>query len=136
MIHFLKNKLKTEIFSKLPIKIKRAMFEKIAEFLNTKYGKGTVVLEMKSAYSNMAEMILPHYHLIENAVKAIEKAGGTAKSELIRGGTDGVRLSFLGLPCPNLGTGSDNHHGRYEFAVVEEMDMCVEALVDIAGAYR
>ncbi len=118
------------------IKIKRATFEKIAEFLNTKYGKNTVVLEMKDAYKNMAEKILPHYHLIENAVDAIEKAGGVAKSELIRGGTDGVRLSFEGLPCPNLATGSDNHHGRYEFAVCEEMDMVVETLINIIKAYR
>ena len=118
------------------IKIKRATFEKIAEFLNTKYGKGTVVLEMKDAYANMAEKILPHYHLIENAVAAIESVGGVARSGLIRGGTDGVRLSFSGLPCPNLGTGSDNHHGRYEFAVCEEMDMTVETLINIVKAYR
>ena len=118
------------------IKIKRAMFEKIAEFLNTKYGRDTVTLEMKDAYANMAEKILPHFHLIENAERAIEQAGGTPKSELIRGGTDGVRLSFMGLPCPNLATGSDNHHGRFEFAVCEEMDSCVEVLIKIAEAYR
>ncbi|MBR5314629.1 MAG: peptidase T [Clostridia bacterium] len=118
------------------IKIKRAMFEKIAEFLNTKYGKGTVVLELKDSYANMAEKILPHFHLIENASRAIEMSGGIPKSELIRGGTDGVRLSFMGLPCPNLATGSDNHHGRFEFAVVEEMDMCVNTLVEITKAYK
>lgn len=118
------------------IKIKRAMFEKIAEFLNVKYGKGTITLEMKDAYANMAEKILPHFHLVENAERAIEQAGGIPKSELIRGGTDGVRLSYMGLPCPNLATGSDNHHGRYEYAVVEEMDMCVETLINIAKAYK
>ena len=118
------------------IKIKRAFFEKVAEFLNAKYGKGTVSLELVSAYANMAEKILPHFHLIENAEKAIVEAGGTPVSELIRGGTDGVRLSFMGLPCPNLATGSDNHHGRYEYAVVEEMDMCVETLINLAKAYR
>ncbi len=118
------------------IKIKRAMFEKVAEFLNTKYGKDTVVLEIKDSYANMAEKIMPHFHLIENASKAIKLSGGTPKSELIRGGTDGVRLSFMGLPCPNLATGSDNHHGRFEFAVAEEMDMCVNTLIEIAKAYR
>lgn len=122
--------------SNTKIKIKRAMFEKIAEFLNTKYGRNTVELEMKDSYANMAEKILPHFHLIENAEKAIRMAGGVPKSELIRGGTDGVRLSYLGLPCPNLATGSDNHHGRFEFAVVEEMDMCVETIINIIKAYR
>ncbi len=118
------------------MKIKRAMFEKITEFLNMKYGRGTVELEMKVSYENMAEKIIPHYHLIENASRAIEKAGGEARSELIRGGTDGVRLSFMGLPCPNLGTGSSNHHGRYEYAVCEEMEKSVETLINIVKAYR
>ena len=112
------------------------MLEKIADFLNTKYGKGTVELTMKDSYANMAERILPHFHLIENASRAIELSGGIPKSELIRGGTDGVRLSFMGLPCPNLATGSDNHHGRFEFAVVEEMDMTVNTLIEIVKAYR
>lgn len=118
------------------IKIKRAMFEKIAEFLNTKYGKNTVVLEMTDSYKNMAEVVLPHFHLVENAGKAIEKAGGYPISELIRGGTDGVRLSFNGLPCPNLATGSYNHHGRFEFAVAEEMDSCVEVVLNIIESYK
>ncbi len=118
------------------IKIKRAYFEEVANFLNKKYGKGTVSLEMTDSYANMADVIKPHIHLIENAEKAIEKAGGYPISEVIRGGTDGVRLSFMGLPCPNLGTGSYNHHGRYEFAVVEEMDSCVEVILNIIESYR
>lgn len=118
------------------IKIKRAFFEKIAEFLNTKYGKGTVVLEMCDSYSNMAEKILPHMHLIENAAKAIEASGGEVDISPIRGGTDGARLSQMGLPCPNLGTGSHGHHGRFEYAVVEEMDKCVDTVIKIIEAYR
>lgn len=118
------------------IKIKRAMFEKIAEFLNTKYGKDTVNLELIDAYENMAEKIEPHYHLIDNAVKAIESVGGTVDISPIRGGTDGARLSQMGLPCPNLGTGSANHHGRFEYAVIEEMDKCVETIIRIIESYK
>lgn len=122
--------------SNVNIKIKRAMFEKCAEFLNAKYGKGTVELELCDSYANMASMIEPHRHLIENACAAIEESGGTVDISPIRGGTDGARLSFMGLPCPNLGTGSSNHHGRYEYAVIEEMDKCVETLIRIAMKYR
>ncbi len=118
------------------IKIKRAMFEKTAEFLNTKYGKNTVNLELCDSYENMAERIKPHMHLIENAAKAIEMAGGVVDISPIRGGTDGARLSQMGLPCPNLGTGSSNHHGRFEYAVVEEMDKCVETIISIIKTYR
>lgn len=118
------------------IKIKRAMFEKAAEFLNTKYGKNTVVLELVDCYENMAEMIKPHMHLIDNAIAAVEKSGGTVDISPIRGGTDGARLSYMGLPCPNLGTGSANHHGRFEYAVVEEMDRCVHTILNIIESYR
>ena len=75
-------------------------------------------------------------HLIGNAVKAIEMSGGIASITPIRGGTDGARLSYMGLPCPNLGTGSGNHHGRFEFAVVEEMDRCVDTIIKIVELYR
>ena len=118
------------------IKTRRAMLEKVTEFLNVKYGKGTVVLETKDSYSNMAEMIEPYYHLIENAVKAVERAGGTAMITPIRGGTDGARLSFMGLPCPNLGTGSANHHGRFEYAVAEDMEGCVDTIINLIESYR
>ncbi|MBR5322778.1 MAG: peptidase T [Clostridia bacterium] len=118
------------------IKIKRAMFESIADFLNKKYGKDTVELELVDVYENMAEKIEPHYHLIDDAVKAIESVGGVVDISPIRGGTDGARLSQMGLPCPNLGTGSANHHGRFEYAVIEEMDKCVETIIRIIESYR
>ena len=118
------------------IKIKRAFFEKIAEFLNVKYGKGTVTLELCDSYANMADKIIPHMHLIDTAVKAVKESGGEVDISPIRGGTDGARLSQMGLPCPNLGTGSHGHHGRFEYAVVEEMDKCVETIVKIIEAYR
>jgi len=118
------------------LKIKKATMEKIAEFLNTMYGKGTVELTLVDSYSNMAEYIEPHYHLIENGKKAIEMAGGTVDISPIRGGTDGARLSEMGLPCPNLGTGSENHHGRFEFACVQDMEKCVDTVLNIIGLYK
>ena len=118
------------------IKLKRAMLEKAAEFLNAKYGKGTVKTERLDAYENMRERIEPHMHLIDNAVAAIEKCGGSAVINPIRGGTDGARLSQMGLPCPNLGTASANHHGRFEYAVAEDMESCVDTVIEIIKAYR
>lgn len=117
------------------LKIKKATFAMISDFLNTKYGKGTVKAEMFDSYANMAEKIMPHMHLIDNAVTAIEKCGGQPLIKPIRGGTDGARLSFMGLPCPNLGTGSENCHGRFEFASLQKMDKCVESLVEIVKLY-
>lgn len=118
------------------LKIKKATMEKIADFLNTMYGKGTVELTLVDSYSNMAEYIEPHFHLIENGKKAIEMAGGIPDITPIRGGTDGARLSEMGLPCPNLGTGSENHHGRFEFACVQDMEKCVDTVLNIIGLYK
>ena len=75
------------------------------------------------------------YTTIENAYKAIEALGGKPVSSPVRGGTDGARLSFMGLPCPNLGTGSHNHHGRFEYACCEDMENCAMLLVKIAELY-
>lgn len=107
----------------------------VVSFLNGRYGEGTVVAEIKEQYRNMAEKILPHYHLIETAFEAIEELGGEPVSLPVRGGTDGSRLSYMGLPCPNLGTGSHNHHGKFEYAVAEEMDKCVDTIILIAKKY-
>ena len=103
--------------------------------LNEKYGAGCVEVELKEQYRNMAQQVLPHGHLLDTAVKAIMAQGGTPAIQPIRGGTDGSRLSYMGLPCPNLGTGSFNHHGRLEVASVREMDQVTACLVDIAAAY-
>ena len=112
----------------------KAFFEKIAEFLNTKYGKNTIELEMCDSYENMAEKIEPHMHLVDNAVKAIEMSGGIANITPIRGGTDGARLSYMGLPCPNLSTGGANFHGVHELIPVESMHKMVQVLVELAKA--
>ena len=115
---------------------KRMLGLKAAEtVLNGKYGEGTVKVVLKEQYRNMAQQVLPHRHLLDVAVKAIMAQGGVPAVVPVRGGTDGSRLSYMGLPCPNLGTGSFNHHGRLEVASVREMDQVTQALVDIASAY-
>lgn len=114
---------------------KKAQMERIADWLNEKYGKGTVTLEITDSYYNMVEEIKPHWHLIETAFEAVKEVGGQPYSIPIRGGTDGARLSFMGLPCPNLGTGSHNHHSKFEYACVQAMDDCTAVLVKIAEKY-
>ena len=108
---------------------------RITSYLNGKYGEGCVTLTVKESYRNMSEKILPAFYLVERAYDAIREAGGEPSSPPVRGGTDGSRLSFMGVPCPNLGTGSHNHHGRLEFAVTEEMDKCVASLIGIARRF-
>ncbi len=103
----------------------------IADILNEKYGKGTVSLEIRDQYRNMAEVLEKHPEVVEMARRAVEKAGLCPVSKPVRGGTDGARLSFRGLPCPNLGTGGYAYHGYYEFAVAEEMDTCVGILENL-----
>lgn len=115
---------------------KKALFEKAVAFLNEKYGVGTVVAEVKDSYYNMKELILPHKHLVDNACLAMEKAGVTPKVCPIRGGTDGARLSYEGLPCPNLFTGGHNFHGRYEFVAVEDMQKALETVLNLVELYK
>ena len=115
--------------------IRNETMRHITALLNEKYGEGTVTLEIKEQYRNMAEMVRPHYHIVETAIKAAENVGVTPEVYPIRGGTDGARLSFMGLPCPNLGTGAYAGHGPYEHATVEGMDKCVEILLEIVRMY-
>ncbi len=114
---------------------KKAIMRAAADFLKAKYGEETVQLTLTDAYRNMAEMVLPHRHLIDIAAEEVRALGGEPLSLPVRGGTDGSRLSFMGLPCPNLGTGGHNCHGRFEYACVQEMDLTVELLVRIAVRY-
>ena len=114
---------------------RKALMEKITARLNAEHGAGTVVLELKDSYYNMEEKVKPHFHLIENAEKAIRKAGLEAHIVPIRGGTDGARLSFMGLPCPNLGTGGFNFHGPCEYITAEKMDKSVEIILNIIAIY-
>ena len=109
--------------------------EHIAALLNEKYGEDTVEIKIQEQYRNMLEMIQPHFEVVEKAVKAAERCGLKAKPAPIRGGTDGAQLSFRGLPCPNLPTGSYGHHGPYEHAVVEDMDRMVEWAIAIVEEF-
>lgn len=102
-----------------------------AAFLNKKYGEGTVELTVKDSYYNMKQCILPHMEIVERAKNAMRAAGMDPKGVPIRGGTDGARLSYEGLLCPNLCTGGENFHGRFEFIPVEDMEQCVEMLEHI-----
>ncbi len=110
---------------------KKAVMEAAAAQLNEKYGQGTVELTLKDSYYNMREKIEPCMYIIDRAKKAMETVGMTPVEVPIRGGTDGARLSFMGLPCPNLCTGGENFHSRFEYAVVEDMEACVRLLVQI-----
>ncbi len=114
---------------------KKELFLQTAEFLNKKYGEGTVVVDMADSYYNMREILEPHMHLVENAAEAMKELEIEPIVSPIRGGTDGARLSFMGLPCPNLCTGGENFHGRYEFACVQSMQKITELLISIAGKY-
>jgi len=114
---------------------KKEEVRRAAEKLNRIHGAGTVCVTIRDEYQNMSEQIKPHRHLIETAYEAVRDAGGDPVSEPVRGGTDGSRLSFMGLPCPNLGTGSHNHHGKLEYACVQDMDRCVSTLIRIAEKY-
>ena len=111
---------------------KKELFRHIANEMNTRYGEGTVEVEIFDSYYNMKEKIEPeNLFLIENAKSCMEELGIVPKIQPIRGGTDGARLSFLGLPCPNLCTGGHNYHGRFEYCVVESMEKIVELLIHI-----
>lgn len=115
---------------------RKAQMQHIAAILNEKYGEGTVELAIHDSYFNMLEKIRPHFHLIENARKAVEAAGLTPVEPPVRGGTDGATLSYKGLPCPNLGTGGFNFHGPFECITIEKMDKAVEILLNLADLYK
>lgn len=116
---------------------RKARFRAAAGFLNEKYGDGSVELEIRDSYYNMKEKILPVMHVVRQAEEAMRQAGMEPWTVPIRGGTDGARLSFMGLPCPNLCTGGENCHGRFEYIPVEDMDACVQMLIALAeNAHR
>lgn len=114
---------------------KKELLCRSAAFLNEKYGAGTVSLSISDSYYNMKEKLLPHMHLIENARAAMAENGVEACVRPIRGGTDGARLSFCGLPCPNLCTGGMNFHGRYEYICVEDMRKVTDILCSLVQKY-
>ena len=110
---------------------KKQLMEAATAFINAKYGEGTAVLTMRDSYFNMRGQIEPCFYIVERAKKAMEDLGITPRTVPIRGGTDGARLSFEGLPCPNLCTGGENFHGRFEYIPVEDMEAIVKLLLRI-----
>ncbi|GAU77175.1 peptidase T [Fusibacter sp. 3D3] len=115
---------------------KKAMFMKITDFLNQKYGSNTVETKLVDSYFNMREKILPHFHLIETVKTAMESCNVAPLIVPIRGGTDGARLSYMGLPCPNICTGGHNFHGRFEYIPVQSMEKTVDILIEIVKSYE
>lgn len=116
--------------------VRKAQLRQIADCLNEKYGAGTVELELTDSYRNMLEKIEPHFHLVENARKAIRAVGLEPLESPVRGGTDGATLSYHGLPCPNLGTGGRNFHGPFECITVEAMEQATEVLLQLVDLYK
>lgn len=110
---------------------KKALMEQITAYVNGKYDEGTVRLTLKDQYYNMREMVEPHPEIIEKAMQAMEQAGVAPIIKPIRGGTDGSRLSYMGLPCPNLYTGGMNFHGKFEYVSLDTMYRSVQTLVNL-----
>lgn len=106
-------------------------FKQIAKYMNDSYGYECVLVELNDSYYNMYEVIKDHMYVIDYAVAATKKSGLTPQFEAIRGGTDGARLTFGGLICPNLGTGAYHFHGRLEFASIQQMEKAVEVFTNI-----
>ena len=114
---------------------KKAIMAAAAEFLNAKYGAGTVELTIRDSYFNMKQCIEPVMYVVERAKAAMAAVGMNPVEVPIRGGTDGARLSYEGLPCPNLCTGGENYHGRFEYVPVEDMELCTKMLVQILTGF-
>ena len=111
---------------------KKDLMRSITDYINGKYGEGVVRLTLKDQYYNMREMVEPHPEIIEKAMQAMEEAGVTPIIKPIRGGTDGSRLSYMGLPCPNLYTGGMNFHGKFEYCSLNTMQKAVNVIINLA----
>ena len=114
---------------------KKEVMQAAADFINRKYGEGTLELTIKDSYFNMKKHIEPVMYVVDRAKAAMKKVGMQAVEVPIRGGTDGARLSYEGLPCPNLCTGGENYHGRFEYIPVEDMELCVKMLIEIMTGF-
>ncbi len=112
---------------------KKKIMQQCADFINERYGEGTCKLEVKDAYRNMYEVLKNYPHVKEIAWKALEDLGIEPLHEPIRGGTDGAELSMRGLPCPNLGNGGGNFHGRYEYCVIDELEKASQVILHIVA---
>lgn len=111
---------------------KKAFMGRAADFLNAKYGEGTVKVEIKDSYFNMKEKVEPYPYVLDLVTDTLKEMGITPEIEPIRGGTDGATLSYMGLPCPNIATGGANAHSHFEYACVEDMEKNVEVIARMA----
>lgn len=116
-------------------KNKKELLSRTVDYINYKYGDNVVSLNLKDQYFNMKEKILPVIHIVDIAKKAMEESSVVPLIRPIRGGTDGARLSFMGLPCPNLFTGGHNFHGRYEYIPIQSMEKSVKVILKIIELY-
>ena len=110
---------------------RKRFISRCADKMNTKYGEGTVTIELKDQYYNMKEKIDPQMHVIDLVLHAMQECGVAPKVKPIRGGTDGAQLSFRGLPCPNIFAGGVNFHGPYEFVSIQSMQKAMQVIVKI-----
>ena len=113
---------------------RKSFLQRLTDYENSVWGEGCFTLTVKDSYYNMKEKILPHMELIERAKEAMRHVGAKPAVLPIRGGTDGARLSYMGLPCPNLSTGGANFHGIHEFIPVESMEKMVQVLLELMKA--
>ena len=116
------------------LEVKKQIVQDAVDFINKKYGN-IVTADIKDQYRNMREMVEPHFHVVENAMKAMEMAGVVPRVQPIRGGTDGANLSYMGLPCPNIFAGGHNFHGKLEFVPLESMQKATEVILNIIKLY-
>jgi len=114
---------------------KKAFITELTTYMNQRYGENTFTLELKDQYFNMREMVEPVYHVVATAQEAMEQLGILPKVVPIRGGTDGARLSYMGLPCPNIFAGGHNFHGKYEYVPLESMVKASEVILKIIELY-
>ena len=113
----------------------KAELRRCVEFINAKYGEGTASVEIRHQYYNMRKQVEPHYHIVEKAIKAMEMEGIKPKVQLIRGGTDGANLSFMGLPCPNIFAGGLNFHGKFEWVSIQSMEKASKVVLNIISLF-
>ncbi len=114
---------------------KKKRLEKIAQYLNDKYGRDTVLMTITDSYYNMLDKISGHMELVNFVKSSFADCGVVPRVSPIRGGTDGARLSYCGLPCPNISTGGENFHGKFEFISVESMETMVDVLICLVGKF-
>ena len=113
------------------LEAKKELMRKAADYINEEYGENTVTVNFRDSYRNMKEVLDKYPEVVEIAEKAIHALGYEVKNEPVRGGTDGANLSFNGLPCPNLGAGGGNFHGRYEYCVLNELEEARTLILNI-----